>query len=148
MKKLWSTLKSKKSLRARCQKMVRFAPASAYTTAASIAFMFLTAKAKKNVKLTVLEQRKAYNICKCTCSCLTNPDIICSNAAILLGHLKLPFEKIKEAILACDDSVLSEQHLRQMEAFAPDKKEVNERLSSIITFFLPFFSVPWIYTFP
>jgi hypothetical protein len=42
-----------------------------------------------------------------------------------LGHLKLPFEKIKEAILACDDSVLSEQHLRQMEAFAPDKKEVS-----------------------
>lgn len=49
------------------------------------------------------------------------------NAAILLAHLKLPFEKIKEAVLACDDSILSEQHLRQMEAFAPDKKEVPNR---------------------
>ena len=45
--------------------------------------------------------------------------------AILLGHLKLPFDQIKEAILSCDDSVLSEQHLRQMEAFAPDKKEAS-----------------------
>lgn len=44
--------------------------------------------------------------------------------AILLGHLKLPIDQIKEAILACDETVLSEQHLRQMEAFAPDQKEV------------------------
>ena len=37
----------------------------------------------------------------------------------------MPFSKIKEAILSCDDSVLSEQHLRQMESFAPDDKEVH-----------------------
>ncbi len=53
------------------------------------------------------------------------PNLSVDMIAILLGHLKLPFEKIKEAILACDHSVLSEQHLRQMEAFAPDKKEVS-----------------------
>jgi hypothetical protein len=46
-------------------------------------------------------------------------------AAILLGHLKMPFAKIKEAVLSCDESVLSEQHLRQMESFAPDDKEVQ-----------------------
>jgi len=45
--------------------------------------------------------------------------------AILLGHLKLPFERIREAILACDDTVLSEHHLRQLETFAPNKKEVD-----------------------
>ena len=44
--------------------------------------------------------------------------------AILLGHLKLSFGTIKEAVLGCDETVLSEQHLRQMEAFAPDQKEV------------------------
>ena len=47
------------------------------------------------------------------------------HAAILLGHLKMPFNKIKEAVLSCDEKVLSEQHLRQMESFAPDDKEVN-----------------------
>ena len=45
-------------------------------------------------------------------------------SAILLGHLKLPIEKIREAILSCDDTVLSEQHLKQLETFAPNKKEV------------------------
>lgn len=70
--------------------------------------------------------------------------------AILLGHLKLPFEKIKEAVLACDDLVLSEQHLRQMEAFAPDKKEVSKEINlinnkKILSFD---FSAPWICTFP
>ena len=49
--------------------------------------------------------------------------------AILLGHLKLPFDKIKEAVLKCDESVLSEQHLRQLEAFAPDKTEVILKLA-------------------
>ena len=46
------------------------------------------------------------------------------SSAILLGHLKMPFSKIKEAILSCDENVLSEQHLRQLESFAPDDKEV------------------------
>ena len=50
--------------------------------------------------------------------------LLTSPVAILLGHLKMPFAKIKEAILSCDESVLSEQHLRQMESFAPDGKEV------------------------
>ena len=44
--------------------------------------------------------------------------------AILLAHLKLPPSQIKKALLAMDTMVLSEQHLQQMETFAPDKKEV------------------------
>ena len=44
--------------------------------------------------------------------------------AILLAHLKLSPSQIKQAVLAMDTSVLSEQHLQQMETFAPDKKEV------------------------
>ena len=53
------------------------------------------------------------------------------SAAILLGHLKIPFVKIKEAVLSCDESVLSEQHLRQMESFAPDDKEVQKSIITI-----------------
>lgn len=49
--------------------------------------------------------------------------------AILLGHLKMPFAKIKEAVIACDENMLSEQHLRQMENFAPDDKEVTKNQS-------------------
>ena len=52
--------------------------------------------------------------------------------AILLGHLKLPFGKIKEAVLACDGTILSEQHLMQMEAFAPDQKEVSCSLAALM----------------
>lgn len=46
-------------------------------------------------------------------------------AAILLKHLKLPASVIKEAVLSCDHSVLGEQHIRLMAAFAPDKREVS-----------------------
>lgn len=46
--------------------------------------------------------------------------------AILLGHLKMSSSKIKEAVLNCDTDTLSEQRLRQMETFAPDKKEVRK----------------------
>ena len=45
-------------------------------------------------------------------------------SAILLGHMKLPTEEVKRAILSCDEGVLIEPHLRQMEAFAPSKSEV------------------------
>lgn len=51
-------------------------------------------------------------------------NVLC-NTAILLAHLKLPPSQIKQAVLAMDTSVLSEQHLQQMETFAPDKKEVQ-----------------------
>ena len=47
----------------------------------------------------------------------------------------MPFAKIKEAVLSCDESVLSEQHLRQMESFAPDNKEVQSS-SMIIDHFM------------
>jgi hypothetical protein len=59
----------------------------------------------KNKRPSILDSKKAYNI------------------SILLAHLKLPTQAIKQAVLSCDDSVLGEQHLQQMEAFAPDKKE-------------------------
>ena len=49
----------------------------------------------------------------------------CHCAAILLGHMKLSVEQIRAAVLACDEAVLSEQHLRQMETFAPSKPEVG-----------------------
>ena len=63
------------------------------------------------------------------------------SVAILLGHLKLPFEKIKAAILGCDDTVFSEQHLRQMEAFAPDKKEVKNISTYTVALTVLFLSV-------
>jgi S1-C subfamily serine protease len=56
-------------------------------------------------KPSVLDHKKAYNI------------------SILLGHMKLPTEEVKRAILSCDEGVLIEPHLRQMEAFAPSKSE-------------------------
>jgi len=40
--------------------------------------------------------------------------------------MKLPPSKIKQALLAMDTTVLSEQHLKQMEAFAPDKNEASQ----------------------
>ena len=59
--------------------------------------------------------------------------------AILLGHLKMSNDKIKEAVLSCDVQILSEPRLRQLEAFAPDKKEVNKsiivRHDNIISFY-------------
>ena len=45
--------------------------------------------------------------------------------AILLKHLKLPVSAIREAVLSCDHSILGEQHIRLMAAFAPDKREVR-----------------------
>ena len=60
---------------------------------------------KQQQNPTILDPKKAYNL------------------SILLRHLKLPVEQIKEAVLSCDNSLLSEQHWRQMEAFAPDQRE-------------------------
>lgn len=60
---------------------------------------------KQQQNQTILDPKKAHNL------------------SILLGHLKLPVEQIKQAVLSCDSSLLSEQHWRQMEAFAPDQRE-------------------------
>ena len=46
--------------------------------------------------------------------------------AILLGHLKIPFEEIKEALLAMDEKKFTESHLQQLLAYAPDKEEVRK----------------------
>lgn len=79
----------------------------------------------------VLDHRKAYNIGQSSTipyHCQILSDIsnsgVCSSLAILLGHLKLPVEVIKRAVLACDMTTFSEQHLQQLETFAPDSKEV------------------------
>ena len=88
----------------------------------------MTAAVKKDKKNSVLDTRKSYNICEWHCSPLILQSImytcIHNIIAILLAHLKLPPSQIKKALLAMDTSVLSEQHLQQMETFAPDKKEV------------------------
>ena len=44
--------------------------------------------------------------------------------AILLGHLKLPHEEIKRAVLSMDETKLSEAHVKQLLLYAPDHKEV------------------------
>ena len=48
-------------------------------------------------------------------------------------------DKIKEAVLSCDVQILSEPRLRQLESFAPDKKEVHKsiivRYDNIISFY-------------
>lgn len=46
--------------------------------------------------------------------------------AILLGHLKIPFEQIKQALLAMDEKKFSESHLKQLLLYAPDKEEVRK----------------------
>lgn len=44
--------------------------------------------------------------------------------AILLGHLKLPHEEIKRAVLSMDETTLCEAHIKQLLLYAPDHKEV------------------------
>lgn len=46
--------------------------------------------------------------------------------AILLGHLKIPFEEIKQALLAMDEKKFTESHLKQLLLYAPDKEEVRK----------------------
>ena len=50
----------------------------------------------------------------------------------MLGHMKLSIGQIRSAVLACDEALLSEQHLRQMETFAPSKPEVCIRVKSTV----------------
>jgi hypothetical protein len=42
--------------------------------------------------------------------------------------LKLSYEEIRDAVISMDDSLFSQQHLRQMETYAPDITEVRRRL--------------------
>ena len=55
-----------------------------------------------------------------------------------MGHLKMPSNQIKRAVLSCNTSILSEARLTQMEAFAPDKREVNILLLCIVLLLLLF----------
>ena len=43
----------------------------------------------------------------------------------MLGHLKMPFEEIKQALLSMDEKKFSEAHLKQLLIYAPDSKEVR-----------------------
>ena len=45
--------------------------------------------------------------------------------AILLGHLRMPIEDIRAAILAMDSSKFSEVQLQQMYSFSPSDEEVG-----------------------
>ena len=68
-------------------------------------------------------------VCVCVCECVS-VWVCCCATAILLGHLKLPHNTIKLSLLACDTSRLSEQHLQQLETFAPDSKEVSSAITT------------------
>ena len=60
-------------------------------------------------------------------SCLFSQVSIYSKpTAILLGHLKIPFEEIKQALLAMDEKKFTESHLKQLLVYAPDKEEVRK----------------------
>ena len=60
-------------------------------------------------------------------SCLCSQVFIYSKpTAILLGHLKIPFEEIKQALLAMDEKKFTESHLKQLLVYAPDKEEVRK----------------------
>lgn len=60
-------------------------------------------------------------------SCLCSQVFIYSKrTAILLGHLKIPFEEIKQALLAMDEKKFTESHLKQLLLYAPDKEEVRK----------------------
>lgn len=63
---------------------------------------------KKPEKPAVMDPKKIYNL------------------AILLGHLKMPFEEIKRALLAMDEKKFSESHLKQLLLYAPDSKELQK----------------------
>lgn len=88
-------------------------------------YSVLESAAKKEQNTAILESKKSYNICMCvhkrTWYCLL---VNMTFLAILIGHLKLSFEDIRDAVVAMDDSLFSQQHLRQMETCAPDMSEV------------------------
>ncbi|XP_071960941.1 delphilin-like isoform X9 [Antedon mediterranea] len=48
------------------------------------------------------------------------------NLAILLGHLRMPVNDIKQALIATDTSKFSVAHLQQMKLYAPDESEINQ----------------------
>ena len=66
--------------------------------------------------------------------------------AILLKHLKLPVSAIREAVLSCDHSILGEQHIRLMAAFAPDKREVRGGDNFTLSFIYGFTRTPIVFS--
>ena len=139
---LWNTVNWTSSLQPRKQKMVSKDSAVArlvpHVRPPPQSPLCTAGKVQKSKHPSVLEPKKSYNIgelflllavhmylFQAIHGCLLLLLLLfLLHPAILLGHLKLPFERIREAILACDDTVLSEQHLRQLDTFAPNKKEV------------------------
>ncbi|XP_062508568.1 delphilin-like isoform X2 [Corticium candelabrum] len=61
----------------------------------------------KTDQIDILDSKKSYNI------------------SILIGHLRLSFEDIRDSVLAMDNRSFSQQHLRQMEAYAPEAGEMR-----------------------
>ena len=48
--------------------------------------------------------------------------------AILLAHLKMPIDEIYKAILAVDETKLSEPHIKTFQMCAPERAEVGHSL--------------------
>jgi len=67
-------------------------------------------KEKKTEKKqsSILESKKAYNL------------------SILLAHLKMPIDEIYKAILAVDETKLSEPHIKTFQMCAPERAEIEQ----------------------
>ncbi|KCV69699.1 hypothetical protein H696_04106 [Fonticula alba] len=90
-------------------------------------------KPKKEEKISVLDSKRSYN---------------CS---IMLGNIKMPFEKIKLAVLSADDETLSDNHYVQLLNYVPNDEESKalepfaedpSKLDSADLFFLTMLTVP------
>ena len=54
-----------------------------------------------------------------------NNQVVVFFSAILLAHLKIPMEEIRQAILDMDDTKISDAHLQTILACAVDEKRVS-----------------------
>jgi hypothetical protein len=55
---------------------------------------------------------------------LLNPDRT-KNMELVLGKLRMPFDKVAEALICCDDKVLNLTVLESLELIAPSDEEVG-----------------------
>lgn len=58
-----------------------------------------------------------------------------------MGHLKIPFAEIKQALLAMDEKKFSESHLKQLLLYAPDKEEVRIIVNQLNSQFIHAFQI-------
>lgn len=102
---------------------------------------FLEVPEKRN-EIYILNPKKAYNICELYfVFALSDLVVILLNVcmcwkvflyvlypffltAILLGHLRLSVDDMKQALYEMDEDILTPELLKQLVAFAPSKSEV------------------------